>query len=116
MKNLYKYSVKTTSKYRNQKIVIEGIKFDSKKEGNRYLELKLLLKAKKISNLRLQVPYILIDKSKYGGKITYKADFVYYDNDIKKEVVEDVKGYKTDVYKLKKRLLAERYNIEIQEL
>ena len=116
MKNLWKYSTKTTSKYHNKKTIIDGIEFDSKKEANRYLELKLLQKANKISNLRLQVPFVLIEKSNYGRTIKYIADFVYYDNDAKNDVIEDTKGYRTDVYKLKKRLLAERYNIDIHEL
>ena len=94
----------------------KSIKFDSKKEANRYKELRLLRRAGKIDNLRLQVPYVLIDKSKHGRAIKYIADFVYYDNDLKKEIVEDTKGYRTDLYKLKRRLVAERYDIEIKEL
>lgn len=116
MKNSWKYSTNRISKYGNQKVVIDGIKFASKKEARRYQELRLLRRAGKIDNLRLQVPYVLIDKSKYGRAIKYIADFVYYDNDLQKEIVEDTKGYRTDVYKLKKRLMAERYGIEIKEL
>ena len=116
MKNLWTYSTNRGCKYHNQKTIIDGIEFDSKKEANRYLELKLLQKANKISNLRIQVPFVLIEKSNYGRAIKYIADFVYYDNDAKNDVIEDTKGYRTDVYKLKKRLLAERYNIEIHEL
>lgn len=61
-------------------------------------------------------PYVLIDKSKYGRQIKYIADFVYYDKELKQEVVEDTKGFRTDVYRLKKRLLAEKYDIEIKEI
>lgn len=104
------------NKYRNQKIIHDGIKFDSKKEFSRYLDLKLLAKAGKISYLELQKPFVLIDKSKYGRAIVYKADFVYYDNDLNKLVVEDVKGMRTPVYRLKKRIMAERYDIEITEI
>lgn len=117
-RNLWKNSTKTTykqSKYHNEKVIFDGIKFDSKKEFNRYMELKLLEKAGKISYLELQKPFVLIDKSKYGRQIVYKADFVYYDNELNKLIVEDVKGVKTDVYKLKKRLIAEKYDIEIIE-
>lgn len=116
MTNSCKYLTKTTSKYHNQKVVVDGIKFDSKKEAKRYQELRLLRRTGEINNLRLQAPYVLIDKSKYGRAIKYIADFVYYDNGLKKEIVEDTKGYRTDVYKLKKRLMAERYGIEIKEL
>lgn len=116
MSGLYRYSKNHISKYRNQKVMVDGIKFDSKKEARRYQELKLLKRSGKIENLRLQVPYVLIDKSNHGRAIKYIADFVYYDNALKKEIVEDTKGYRTDIYKLKKRLMVERYGIEIKEL
>lgn len=100
-------------KYHNSKTVIDGIRFDSKKEAKRYLELKILEKAGAIKDLRRQVPYVLINKSRYGRAIKYVADFVYYEDD--KLVVEDVKGVRTPVYKLKKRLMAERFEIEVKE-
>lgn len=106
------------SKYRSIKTTVDDITFDSKKEAKRYQELKLLLRANKIENLRLQVPYVLIDKSKYGRQIKYIADFVYYDKELRQEVVEDTKSEatKTPVYMLKKRLMAEKYDIEIKEI
>ena len=100
-------------KYHNSKTVIDGIRFDSKKEAKRYLELKILEKAGQISHLKLQFPFILISKSEYGRAIKYVADFVYYEGN--KRVVEDVKGVRTPVYKLKKRLMAEIYGIEVKE-
>lgn len=100
-------------KYHNSKTVIDGIRFDSKKEAKRYLELKILEKAGVIKDLRRQVPYVIINKSRYGRAIKYVADFVYYEGD--KLVVEDVKGVRTPVYKLKKRLMAERFGIEVKE-
>ena len=102
-----------TPKYHNSKTVIDGIRFDSKKEAKRYLELKILEKAGAIKDLRRQVPYVLINKSRYGRAIKYVADFVYYEYG--KLVVEDVKGVRTPVYKLKKRLMAERFGIEVKE-
>ena len=104
----------TPPKYRNKKTSIDGIRFDSKREANRYIELKLLERAGAIKDLKRQVPYILIDKSRYGRAIKYVADFVYYEDD--KLVVEDVKGVRTPVYKLKKRLMAERFGIEVKEI
>lgn len=106
----------TYSKYRNQKVEVDGIKFDSKREANRYYELKLYQRTKQISDLQLQVPFVLIDKSKWGRAIKYVADFTYIQDG--KLVVEDVKSpiSITPVYKLKKRLLAERYGIEIKEV
>lgn len=101
------------SKYRAKKKVVDGITFDSIKEANRYLELKLLERAQKIQDLQIQVKFPLIPKSDYGGEIRYIADFTYYENG--KLIVEDCKGYRTDIYKLKKRLLAEKYGIEIKE-
>lgn len=100
-------------KYHNSKTVIDGIRFDSKKEARRYLELKMLERAGVIKDLRRQVPYVIINKSRYGRAIKYVADFVYYEDD--KLVVEDVKGVLTPLYKLKKRLMAEVYGIEVKE-
>ena len=116
MKSLWKSSTKTTCKYKNKKTVYDGITFDSKKEAKRYNELKMMERAKAITDLKWQVPFTLIDKSKYGRKIKYLADFTYYENGLL--VVEDVKSSvtKTQLYRLKKRLLAERYGIEIKEV
>lgn len=111
---------KKGSKYKNQKIVYQGIKFDSKRECERYKELKLLERAKKIKNLRLQVKYTLIPKQLENSKVierecSYVADFVYFDNDLQQEIIEDCKGMKTDVYKLKKKLMLHVYGIKILE-
>lgn len=100
-------------KYNNKKIEIDGHVFDSLKEGKRYMELKLLQKSGQIQDLKIQVPFILFEKNKYGNKMKYLADFVYMQNG--ETIVEDVKGFKTQVYKIKKRILAEKYNIIIKE-
>ena len=105
------------SKYNARKTVIDNIKFDSKKEANRYCELKLLLKAREISHLELQPKFELAEGFRYQGKkyqaINYIADFKYIEKD-GVEVVEDVKGFKTDVYNIKKKLFllkhGERYD------
>lgn len=102
------------SKYRAKPTVIDGIRFASRKEAQRYTELKLLERAGAISELRLQVPYELIPKHGRERAIKYIADFVY--NEDGQTIVEDVKGYRTDVYKLKRRLMYERYGIEIREV
>lgn len=101
------------SKYNAVKTEVDGIKFDSKHEASRYRELRVLEQAGEITNLRLQVPFELIPKSKYGMPIRYIADFVYNEND--QLIVEDAKGVKTPIYKLKKRMMAEKYGIEIRE-
>lgn len=102
------------SKYRAKKTIIDGIKFDSKREANRYCELKLLEKAKEIRDLELQPRFLLQDKfvdkqGKTHRKIEYVADFMYVDKD-NNTIVEDVKGVMTDVYKLKKKLFLNLYD------
>lgn len=118
------------SKYGARKTVVDGITFDSKKEANRYRELKLLERAGKICCLRLQVPFELIPaqyeetgevytKGKNKGKlkrgkciekaVNYIADFVYYNSDGTVRTVEDVKGMRTPVYIIKRKLFRWRY-------
>ena len=107
------------NKYHNRRISIDGIVFDSQKEAHRYCELKLLEKKGKVFEMARQVPFVLIPQEK-GNKgtlrqIVYVADFVYLDEKGQKHV-EDVKGVKTAVYKLKKRLLWHLYKINIEEV
>ena len=102
------------SKYGAVKTEIDGIVFDSKHEAKRYQELRLLEQAREITNLCMQVPFELMPKSKYGMPIRYIADFTY--NDLNGQlIVEDAKGVKTPVYRLKRRLMAELKGIEIKE-
>jgi len=95
------------TKYRNIKVTCDGIKFDSKKEAKRYLELKLLERGHIVSDLVLQ-PRMVLQKSfkdhlnKTHRKIEYVCDFSYIKDG--QEIWEDVKGYKTDVYKIKMKL------------
>lgn len=99
------------NKYKNRKIVVDNIKFDSTLEANRYQELKLLQRAKQISNLRLQVPFLLQEGFKKNGKmhreIKYIADFVYEENG--QTIVEDTKGICTEVFKIKQKLFEYKY-------
>lgn len=105
--------------YRNTKYSSRKTKgFDSKKEYQRYLELKLMEKAGVISDLRTQVDFELIPRQTYKGKfaehpVKYRADFVYKENGV--TVVEDCKGFKTDVYRLKKKLMLWVHGIRIKE-
>lgn len=100
---------KKASKYHNEKTVIDGKKFDSKKEGNRYAELCMMQKAKEVIRCFEQVPFSL------SSGIDYIADFVvlWADGHF---TVEDVKGVRTDVYIMKKKLFKEKYGIDIIEL
>lgn len=99
------------NKYRNKKVIVDGKEFDSKKEGNRYKELKLLERAGTITDLELQPRFLLQDSFKKNGrtfrKIEYIADFQYIENG--KTIVEDVKGIQTDVFKLKHKIFEKVY-------
>lgn len=103
-------------KYNAKKTAVDGITFDSKKEATRYRELKALEHVGKIDKLELQPRFVLMDGFRYEGKavrkIEYVADFVYRDLSTYELIVEDVKGVKTDVYKLKKKLFLKRYGNE----
>ena len=99
-------------KYKNVKSKVDGYTFDSKKEASRFIELKLMLRAKMISRLVLQPKFPV---KVNGQKIcTYIADFMYEREG--KRIVEDVKGFKTDVYKLKKKLVKATHGIEVVEI
>lgn len=102
------------SKYHNQKTVIGDFTFASKREANRYLELKLMELAGAISKLTFQPVFVLEVKGVVIGK--YIGDSSYYDLTSCKLVVEDVKGVKTAVYRLKKKLVEALYGIEIHEV
>ena len=119
MKDLYNPYAKKFSKYHNRKTIVNDIKFDSKHEADRYIELQILLKAGEISDLRLQVPFELIPTFKLNNETfrltKYIADFVYKDKQ-GNEIVEDAKGMKTDVYKLKRKLMAYIHHIVIKEV
>lgn len=110
------------NKYFNKKVIVDEIEFDSKKEANRYEELKMLEKAGLIKELELQKkfelqPKYVNNKGKKIRPITYKADFYYYDNHLERYIVEDTKGYRTEVYKLKKKILEYVYpNLTIDEV
>lgn len=105
-------AMKSKSKYGNKKVVIDGIKFDSKREAQRYGALQLMLKAGLISNLRMQVPYQIVINGKKCFK--YLADFVYDDGG--KEIIEDVKGFRTPLYRLKKKIVEAWFGVVIVEV
>ena len=100
------------SKYGAVKTVVDGITFDSKKEANRYCVLKVLQKSKEISQLEVQPRYLLTVN---GFKICeYRGDFGYVDS-FGVRIVEDCKGVKTAVYRLKRKLMIACYGIHITE-
>lgn len=91
----------------------DGQKFDSVKEYHRWGCLKLLERAGKIKDLQRQVSFELIPKQNGERACNYIADFTYYEDG--KLVVEDCKGFKTDVYKIKKKMMLWEYGIQIKE-
>ena len=106
----------TRNKYHASKTEIDGIRFDSRKEAARYSELKLLERAGEIRDLQLQVPFELIPKQEGERACTYVADFVYHIAGTGEMVVEDAKGMRTDVYKIKRKLMLWRHGIKISEV
>lgn len=94
------------SKYGNQPVVLDGIRFDSKAEGEQYLALKLQQEAGLISDLTLQPHFLLLPAKTYDGRreraIFYVADFSYREDG--RLIVAEVKGYETETWRLKRRL------------
>jgi hypothetical protein len=102
------------SKYYNKRTEVHGTSFDSKKEAARYQELLLLERAHKIVDLELQPRFdLVVNDCKIGF---YKADFRYTDIKTGSSVIEDVKGMKTPVYNLKRKLVKALYGIDIVEV
>lgn len=124
------YYYNKNNKYSNQKVTIDGITFDSKREAKRYYELKLLERAGEIRHLRRQEKFLLIPsqfeevidaKGKPKQKCierecVYIADFVYQDSRTGKLVVEDTKGVRTKEYIIKRKLMLKEYGIKISEI
>ena len=102
-----------SSKYNAAKVTLDGHRFDSRREAKRYEELKAMEAAGKIAQLELQPRFELQPAFRYRGeavrKIEFVADFRYLDYERGGLVVEDVKGMKTDVYRLKRKLFLAKY-------
>ena len=109
------------NKYHSRKTTVDGITFDSKAEAARYQELRILFRAGIIRELKLQPEYELIPAFKKNGvtyrRTVYRADFSYYDTVSGRFVIEDVKGVRTELYRLKKKLFEYKYpDLEIKEI
>lgn len=110
------------------KTTLDGIEFASKDEAKRYAELKMLQAAGEISDLQMQVKYVLIPSQKDDkGKViekecSYIADFVYFDNWQNKTIVEDVKGYTNPAsatyakFVIKRKLMLYIHGIRVVEV
>ena len=109
------------SKYHSRKVVTSDGVFDSKREYERWCELRLLERAGKITGLQRQVKYELVPMQRAPGKkgkviefpVNYIADFVYVANG--QTIVEDSKGFRTDEYKIKRKLMFYVHGIRIKE-
>lgn len=135
-----KIAAQTANKYHNRKMEINGIRFDSRKEAQRYVQLMNAMRLGAIKDLRLQVDFTLQEaytdcQGKRIRAVRYRADFTYQltgefptgvsadDRELWRRyyiagvdtIVEDVKGVKTQAYKLKEKLMAQK-GISIREL
>ena len=127
------------SKYKNKKVCVNGLYFDSKKEAKRFMQLLEKQQNGEISSLQTQVKYVLIPSQyesyeRYGKKgqklkdgrskvereCAYIADFVYVDNSTGETVVEDVKGYRMkgayDLFTVKRKLMLYMHGIKVKEV
>lgn len=99
-----------------KKPVIDGIRFDSGKEAKRYQDLKIIEASGAIRNLNVHKKYPITIAGieirtfskrywKTGKHLTYEADFTYWDCERKTQVIEDCKGHRTEVYRIKRALM-----------
>ena len=102
------------TKYRNKRTEYKGIWFDSQKEARRYQELELMERAGYIAKIELQPRYNLVVNGQNCG--FYRGDFRYEVVETGLTVVEDVKGVRTPLYRLKKKLVKALYGIDIVEV
>ena len=110
--------LKRKPKYHNRRVEYNGITFDSQKEANRYADLVILERQGVIELLQLQPSYVFDFNGTpltydSGRLVTYRADFLYKENG--EWVVEDAKGFRTKVYKMKKALMRAVHGIEVLE-
>lgn len=97
-------------KYRNSKVKIGSLTFDSKLESEHYMLLKNRLKRGEITDLARQVKIELTQYAdKHRDKVHYIADFVFFDLELKQWIVWDSKGMPTDAYKIKRKWLLDVY-------
>ena len=111
--SLKRHAATRANKYGAKRTTVDGISFASQKEARRFSELKLLERAGEVQQLQLQRSFPL----HVGGEhiATYRADFCYRTPD-GAFVVEDVKGFRTPVYRLKKKLMKGLFQIDVQEV
>jgi hypothetical protein len=112
----YQQLTKPRNKFGAKKVEVDGVCFDSMREGQRFRELKILERIGAIKNLKLQPEFPLIVN---GKKVcSYVADFSFWDARFGESVIEDVKSKatKTPLYQLKKKLFEALYERTITEI
>jgi hypothetical protein len=104
---------KAKRKYRNEPVVIDGRRYDSKREAAYCENLILLEKSGKIGGLEFQVRFPLLGPK---GEVicTYVADAAFYDHEQDRFRVIDVKGVETDVFKLKRKMMLALKGIAVE--
>lgn len=108
------------NKYGAQAVTVDGMRFDSKSEARRYVQLKAMEKAGEIDNLELQVSFDLIPAMDVAGKkerpVRYVADFRYQKDG--QTIIEDTKSAptKTKEYTIKRKLMLWLHGIAIKEV
>lgn len=107
-------------KYKNTKVEVDGIVFDSKAEAARWRVLSARLVGGEIRDLRRQPAFELVPSVKINGKtvraMVYRADFEYIETATGRRVIEDVKGMILPAYKMKRHLMKALLNLEINEV
>lgn len=107
------------TKYRNKKTVFDGKSFDSIKERDYYIKLKLRHKYGEITDLKCQSKFELIPKQDGERSVSYVADFDYFDNKLGSRVVVDVKSKMTKqlpAYIIKRKLMLFIHKIKLVEV
>jgi hypothetical protein len=101
-------------KYRNRRVRVDGMLFDSQLEADYYCELKLQLKAGEINGFCRQPEFILVEGLAGQKPVMYKADFIVFNLDGTAEII-DTKGMETEIFKLKhKQFKAKFPNLELK--
>lgn len=99
---------KKKPKYNNNRVVVDGINFDSQLEADKYLDLKLQLRMGTIAGFCRQPEFILVEGLGMEKPVTYRADFIVFYNDGTYEII-DTKGFETDEFKRTKKLFRAKF-------
>jgi hypothetical protein len=106
------------AKYNNKHVSVDGMSFDSKKESEFYIQQKLRLRARDIKIFARQVPFILNEADNGNTPVILVLDFIVWENDgrIRYIDIKPAEDFKTDVYKVKKRLFESQSGLMIEEI